>query len=344
MIYDKIKIYVTKRIATLLESDADSFEFHKRDGVTVNKNAFLTALIINYQDEFRTRQQNISSKIEEILKTSRLTYNEISNFVPLITEGVNREITYDPVEKFDSLVSLKPTKESQPIIEFAENYLINGSSLSEFYRNMFTSYASQPKDKREEIIFRKQVTEINKAISENKKIFITTQTSNNELKELEPYAIARSKEEMHLYLLAKQGHIKMPLRISRITSVTILNTESYFTKEDVEFFKKMQTYGPQFFYGKQDPIITVRLTPNGKEKFKRFYVHRPIPISVNDNVYVFNCSQDQVIQYFIKFGNDAFVESPIFVRDKMMMFFRRALQSYKRKIFNSEVAVTEDEQ
>lgn len=343
MIYDKIKIYVTKTIAALLERDADNFEFHKTDGVTVNKNAFLTALIINYQDDFTTRQQNLYGKIEEVLNATRLTPSEVSTITTLICEGVNREITASPTEKFDGLISYKPTKESTPIIDYAENYLLNGSSLSEFYRNMFTSYASLPQDKREEIIFRNVVTKLNKAISDGKKVFITTINNTGKPQELEPYAISRSKEELHIYLLAKSGNFRIPIRISRVKSVTILNSSSNFSSEDETFFSKMQAYGPQFSYSKNDPVIKVKLSSVGVKKFQRFYVHRPIPLTIEGDVYTFNCSQDQVIQYFSKFGGDAFILSPAETREKVMRFYSKALKYYNDKIIEeglSEVAVT----
>ena len=343
MIYDKIKIYVTKTIAALLERDADNFEFHKSDGVSINKNAFLTALIINYQDDFTTRQQNLYSKIEDVLNATRLTQSEVSTITTLICEGVNREITASPTEKFDGLISYKPTKESTPIIDYAENYLLNGSSLSEFYRNMFTSYASLPQDKREEIIFRNVVTKLNQAINEGKKVFISTINNTSKPQELEPYAISRSKEELHVYLLAKSGNFRIPIRISRIQSVTILNSNSYFTNEDELFFNKMQAYGPQFSYSKNDPVIKVKLSKVGVKKYQRFYVHRPIPSNIEGDVYTFNCSQDQVIQYFSKFGSDAFILSPVDTREKVMRFYSKALKYYNDKIIEeglTEVAVT----
>lgn len=45
---DKIKIYLPEKIAEIIEKDTEAFEFFKRDGMSLNKNALLTALVLNY--------------------------------------------------------------------------------------------------------------------------------------------------------------------------------------------------------------------------------------------------------------------------------------------------------
>ena len=70
MIYDKIKIYVTASIAETLRKDAESFEFFKRDGRTINKNALLTRLIVNYFDEYREHRTNLLDYLEKTLSTA----------------------------------------------------------------------------------------------------------------------------------------------------------------------------------------------------------------------------------------------------------------------------------
>ena len=59
MIYDKIKIYVTAHVADILTKDTEAFEFFKKDGTTLNKNALLTRLVVNYSDEFREKENEL---------------------------------------------------------------------------------------------------------------------------------------------------------------------------------------------------------------------------------------------------------------------------------------------
>ena len=50
---EKIKINVTKSVAAILAKDAEAFEFFKTDGITFNKNALYTRIIVNYHNAFR---------------------------------------------------------------------------------------------------------------------------------------------------------------------------------------------------------------------------------------------------------------------------------------------------
>ena len=72
MIYDKIKIYVTAHIADILTKDTEAFEFFKKDGTTLNKNALLTRLIVNYSDEFRERKTSFFTTFKNLSARARV--------------------------------------------------------------------------------------------------------------------------------------------------------------------------------------------------------------------------------------------------------------------------------
>ena len=328
---EKIKIYVTERIANILEKDAEGFEFLKKDRRTLNKNALLTKLIINYHNSF-TQQQNelltfFKSKINSTVDVKERVLNDLCFD---LCEKLNEKSASPNGEKFDKLVSLKPTKESQPIIEYIERYCLTGRSLSEYFRSMLASYASLPQDKRELIIFKEQYEAITKAIKEKKRVFVTMQWDIDKKLDCAPYEIAHSKEELHCYILvATKGCV--PLRLSRVVSVTQLSADAEFTQSQIELFEKMKTYGPQFIYKPSDREVLVELTAKGIEKYKKIYVHRPMPFKIDNNHYYFNCANMQVIQYFVRFGEDAKIIYPQKVRDEVYNFHRRALDRYQKK-------------
>lgn len=330
MTYDKIKIYVTPRVGDILSNDADSFEFYKADGVTPNKNALLTKLIVNYSQEFNERQERLYDRINGELKklyideqTRDVLCNELAN-------KVNKELSLDSTERFNRLISLKPTKETAPLIEYAEHYLLKGASLSEYYRNMFTAYASYTQDKREEIIFKDNYDLLSKAINEGKKVFITTRAKAR-FHEISPYAFARSKEEMHVYLLTEKRNRCRTIRLSRIESVVILKKVATFNEKTLETFKKMQKYGPQFYYLANEEEIVIRLTKAGVDKYRKIYVHRPIPKKIEGDLYYFDCSTNQVVEYFKRFGDEAYVVSPLSTREEIFNFHYRAVKAYRGK-------------
>lgn len=328
---EKLKIYVTERIANILEKDAEGFEFFKKDGRTVNRNALLTNLVVNYYKNFTQQQTELlmffKDRISSSVSAGEKTLNELCFD---LCEKLNERGAAPNGEKFDKLVSLKPTRESEPVIEYIERYCLMGRTLSEYFRSMFASYAALPQDKRELIIFKQQYDAVIKAIKEKKRVFITTRRSFDKRIDCAPYDIANSKEELHCYVLAATKSCN-PIRLSRIVSVTQLGAEAEFTQRQIELFEKMKAYGPQFIYGQNDGEVLVELTAKGIDKFQRIYVHRPIPVKVENNYYYFNCSHSQIIQYFVRLGADAKIVYPQCVRDEVYNFHRRALDRYSKK-------------
>lgn len=333
MIYDKIKIYVTARISQILEKDADAFEFFKKDGRTPNKNAMLTRLVVNYFDEFREKQNATYNYLKKTIGAqARISESALKSLCYQLSEELNKQTAAPDKEKFDKLVSLKPTKETQAIVDYIEEYELEGCSLSEYFRNMFASYAALPQDKREEILFKKQKETIDQAIREGKKLFLTVDHLKKNSMEVSPYALTVTKDEIHAYLLAHDGKTCLPLRLSRILSATILPKTASFEEVDIAVFEKMLKYGPQFICRPYEEEIKVELTEKGIQRFKKFYVHRPNPTTVEGNVYTFHCAQSQVVAYFERFGSEAYILSPLRAQKEVRGFFRRGYYYYKDRM------------
>lgn len=332
---EKIKIYVTERIANILEKDAEGFEFFKKDGRTVNKNALLTNLIVNYYKNFTQQQTELLTFLKDKISASApMSANGLNELCFDLCERLNERNAAPNGEKFDRLVSLKPTKESEPILEYIESYLLAGRTLSEYFRSMFASYAALPQDKRELIIFKQQYDAILRAIKEKKRVFVTTRWGVNQKIDCAPYEVVNSKEELHCYVLAVTKSCTT-IRLSRIVSVAQLGAEASFTQAQIALFDKMKAYGPQFIYSTKDEEVLVELTAKGIEKFKRIYVHRPVPIKVENNYYYFNCAHSQIIQYFVRLGGSAKIVYPQSVRDEIFNFHRRALERYSKRKFHA---------
>ena len=331
MEYEKIKIYVTKRVAEILEKDAETFEFLKKDGITPNKNALLTALILNYWNLFRQRQTDLGKLIKNVLReNTNFSDGKIKELSLQIASVVNKEIASDLVENFDSLVSLKPTKESKPIIDFIETYLLENCSLSEYFRNMFVAYTALPQDMREKIIFKANYTVLSEAIKNGKKVFITIKGVNLSRLEISPYTFSRSKEEIHIYLLYKNKETCRSVKLARINSVTVLSEDAEFNNSDIGVFNKMLEYGAQFSYGKDEEDVVVKLTQQGRNLFRKIYIHRPIPVSVEKDIFTFKCSHIQVIQYFSRFGGEVEIKSPQVVKDAIYNFHNSYIEKNKK--------------
>ena len=331
MDYDKIKIYATKRVAEILEKDAENFEFLKKDGITPNKNGLLTTLIVNYSDHFNAKQANLVRLVEKTInQNTYLSDSKVQEMSQEIVNQLNNELASDLVDKFDTLISLKPTKETLPIISYVENYLLSNCSLSKYFRDMFVDYTSLPQDMREKIIFQEQYQILSEAINQKQKVFITTKGSQS-IMEISPYAFSHSKEEMHIYLMFKQVNSCRSIKLSKIKSVTILKSNSAFNEIDIQIFQKMLKYGVQFFYNTNEEEVIIKLSPRGQKLFHKIYIHRPIPSKIENDTFYFNCSHTQIMQYFSRFGGDVEIISPKSIRDDIFNFHYSFIKKYNEK-------------
>ena len=336
MEFEKIKIYVTKRVAEILEKDAETFEFLKKDGIMPNKNAFLSQLVLNYWEYHKQKQLELYDSVKYTIKSnSYLDENKTKNLTNLIIGKINKEIASDLADKFDSTISFKPTKETESIISYINEYLLFNSSLSEYFRNMFVAYSTLPQDMREQIIFKNHYNNILLAIKNKKNLFITLNDNKRTRIEISPYSFARSKEEIHIYLLCKHSTACKSIKLSKIQSATIIDKDAVFNEEEESLFKKMAKYGPQFFYTFNEKDIIVRLTKKGKQLYHKIYVHRPIPENIENDKLTFKCSYSQIVQYFSRFGGEVEIISPKEVHEMIYNYHNAyILKSTKNSLNN----------
>ena len=205
----------------------------------------------------------------------------------------------------------KLTKKTHKIIENIQEYHLNGSSLSEYFRQMFTSYSLLSRDKREAVIFKDTWDTIHDAIKSNKKIKF--KTKNGYLHKVSPFAVTPSHEEFFNYLICEDENADASTtvrsyRINRIEPDTIwkVHETRHFSEEYKPLLAKTAKLGPQFAI-KEDKEICVILTEEGQSIFKQIYLQRPKPSRIEGDHYYFTCSEQQVENYFTKLGNHAFV-------------------------------------
>ena len=329
---EKIKVYVPQSVYNILTKDMELFEFFKKDG-SLNKNAFINRLIMSYQKDYSEKQKKIREIITESItefngssyKTDEAGYM-ILNRLNLYSNGSD--------ENSEVHISFRPNKESANTIDFIENHELKGSSRSNYYRSLFDSYCMLPQDKRERIIFRNLVEKIEQAIEEDRQIYLLSK-QNHDLNKpgviLSPYSLSLTKEELFNYLLGELSEYQAvrTTRLCRIQSIRILNERRVFTDPVLNILDKMIFNGPQYKYdeNEKDPII-VQFTDEGIRKFRYYFVHRPIPVSIEDHTYTFSCSYSQAANYFSRFGSDAVVISPVELREQMREFYEKAVKEY----------------
>ncbi|RRD94670.1 WYL domain-containing protein [Clostridiales bacterium COT073_COT-073] len=316
---EKIKIYVSAEVNQILQKDMQLFEFFKKDH-SLNKNAFLNTLIINYYESYQNNNSQIFEKIKSVLQEkSNCQANEIGEVAFAILKSIREQADNLEKEKYDQTLSLKPTKASRKIIEYIQNFLLEQMTMSQYFRDLFASYCKLPQDKREQIIFKEQVEVIQEAIGSKRKLYLAVKPNFSKKQRdkskhqhiVSPYIITGAKEELFNYLLAEKDGKLFSFRLSRLEKVIMRNEELHFSEGAEKVFAKMIEYGPQFAFDEQDgQEICVYLTEEGQRSYERMYVHRPKAIRVEGNHYYFDCSQNQIMQYFFRFGSSARVKDP----------------------------------
>ena len=99
------------------------------------------------------------------------------------------------------------------------------------------------------------------------------------------------------------------------------------SEEEISYFDNILIYGPREV--ERRTITTkIRLTKNGIRRFKTFYLNRPIPTEIKDNIYVFNASHENLFVYFSRFGSDAEIIEPLNFRNQMINFHKKAYNKY----------------
>lgn len=325
---EKIKINLTDKALTDLTNDMVLFEYFKKDG-EINKNGFLNTLLKNY---FSIYDNKASEEIERYTNIVKKHIFQEKSSNELINDLISSStfFSFNKQDMLDSSISFKLINSNYNIFKIIESKYLNYQSISSFFRNMIDSYLSLPKYKREQIIYLQTYELINDAIEDGRKIKIFLK-SGDEL-EIYPYSIASSKEEIYNYLIGmvdRKDDKKQvsSVHLSRIDSIYLLKEKFNFGKDAKAKLNEVIKNGAQFPYTNAC-MATIKLTKAGQKLYKKKYLNRPTATSIEDDIYTFNCSFDQLIIYFFGFGKDANVLSPSYLKNKLKEKYYEAYNSY----------------
>ena len=322
---EKYKIYLSEDTKTRLATDAELFEFTRENG-TVNLNGFLKELIVNYFDQYRNdNEELLNNVLGELTSVKELKPKAASDLASKIikTYITNKESGSGK----SAVITLTVSGESYEIIKIIENNLLKENSLSGYIKDMFLSYLSIPRSKREEIIFKDTYEAINKAISESRLLSFTSRGHDHKAI-VEPYMIATSKEEQFSYLLCHDQRQKKnrSFRISRLSNVFI--TSHTFTK-DQKIEDELIRKGLRSPHSMSADIhAVVQMTERGKQMYTMIVKNRPYVTYIDGDLYHFDWPEMQLEDYFRRFGKDAVVISPRSLKSKLKNYYSHALEAY----------------
>ncbi|WP_031554771.1 WYL domain-containing protein [Oribacterium sp. FC2011] len=326
---EKYKIYLSEDTRTRLINDAELFEFTKKDG-SVNLNAFIKTLIVNYFDQYRHDSEHLLLNITNDLKSMTSMTGKDAEL--LAEKIISTYVKPDDRHSTKNIaLSLTVSGSSYGIIRIIENNLLKDTSLSQYLKDMFKSYLSIPRSEREAIIFKDTYDDIKRALKEHRIMSFTNTTSGEEQSYfVEPYVIAPSKEEQCNYLLCNDKAIQKlrTFRISRLRSVFV--TKDTFSIDDgiLKELREKAIRSPHSV--SPDVHAVVRLTEFGIKKFKVVTKNRPIVSKTEGDLYHFDWPELQLEEYFKRFGRDALVLEPETLKERIRKYYYYGLREYSK--------------
>lgn len=329
---EKIKISLGKDTLEVLKKDCEDFRFAKKDG-TPNLNAFINTLIVNYYETFTANEEHLNDEIRNALS---ILPDHYKNKVLQNVVGLFARQNYPVTDKHNSTTfSFKPTKASEKAVTFIGQSVSPCESLSSFYRRMFVAYTKITKNEREKILHKENYELLQKAIRKGVQTCIVLQ-SDDLLRNVSVYSVAPAKDELFNYVLLYNGKSNVTLRLASVRSVSLLSAKAEIPEKNQALFARQIACAAQYpMYSTDDEPIKVQLTERGKKMFRKVYLYRPTPVSIDGDVYTFDCSANQLLHYFERFGDSALILSPkrlgIFMRDYYHFALKKYRSVYKRE-------------
>ena len=307
---------------------------------------------INEKQEFLEKKYSSSEYDNYDEETKEIIIDE---FIELYTsELLDLSKSYDN----GSSESFRINKENISILRdenvSAEYY---DGALGKYLKALFEEYSNKLPYEREQIFFADEYKAINQAIKDEVKIKITLLSKGKDLLpsrfEVEPYQIIHNKSKTYNYLIGFAKRIPQPgtelseaeknttkedsikcFRLSNIATVTLYSKRNgaYISKNDILLFKeKMKDTDIEYLSGKTSEII-IKLSSLGIKLYNSIRYQRPQYLKIDSNgksIYYFNCTERQILNYFLKFGKDAYIIEPLELREKFKEFYEKSLDQYK---------------
>ena len=326
---EKYKIYLSEETRLRLINDAELFEFTKKDE-SVNLNAFLKTLIVNYFDRYRRDSEALLDNIMKDLTDLTSISNKAAS--ALADKIISTYIKADNSQSGkNSALTLTVSGASYEILKIIELNMLKDTSLSQYLKDMFNSYLSIPRNERETIIFKDTYEDINKALEAHRVLtFASTYSERKYAFAVEPYMIAPSKEEQCNYLLCRDINTRTPrtFRISRMRNVFITSDEFNIDEELEKELREKATRTPHSVSPNVQAVV--RLSQSGTRLFKVITKNRPIASKIEGNLYYFDWPALQLEEYFRRFGRDAVVIKPASLKEKIRKYYYYAFKEYNK--------------
>ena len=336
----KIRIALSDRAKITMSEDMDVFG-------TAKAASFINTVFANYKDEAK-------SSISLYLQQRELELDRLFNGAKLDT--ISRKISIDQILSVEKQELLKKITEYSTIKGDSKLYHINNRNVGyllddcdeeQYYsrpglyiRSVIEEYCTLPFIKRERI-YRKDIYEtVEQACKERRILKIRANYyGKDQLFYVYPYKIVPDPFHTQSYLVCysrkaeenDSDKIVASFSMARINPPTMLTKTFHLNKQEISNIEsQISNYSPAYLVGRPEQI-KVKLTKKGKQSYQSRLFSRPEKIESlsTDDTYVFDCTQQQIFNYFFPFGADAEIISPEYLRNRFKTNLVKALDKYQ---------------
>ncbi len=322
---EKIRVSIPESLSDLLRKDCEDFKIVKANGLP-NMNSFINLLLVNYYEEFAGAEEKLHDRLRAALAAVPEYYREkaLSEVIRALSKK-----SEDTDGTRSRILSFKPSRQGEKAVLYIGNILLQEESLSSFYRRLFLSYGQKRKNEREKVIHKENYLLLQKALKKGVKVCIEQQ-NGNVVREASLYSVGASKDELFNYVLFCNEKQNVTLRLANIRSVSLLPAKASVPQANGALFDRQLACAIQYpMYSSDREPIRVRLTENGVKQFRKIYLYRPTPVGIDGDVYTFDCSANQALYYFERFGDSAMILSPKKLGIFMRNYYYFAYKKYK---------------
>lgn len=349
---ESTNVYADIDTVTKLDQDAIDFGFSRKakDGTVIPiRNAFISAIMLNYYDEFNLEKEQKTNVIKNTLKhyLPLLTDASVNALSPFIVGEIDTSIG-KKIKNKKKIIKVKQTRENEYIYSDIKNeYSLNNSfsSVSDFFYSMFKSYLGHPQYIREQIIFKKKFKAIKKYIQNGNTILIKYKADKN-YTNFYPYKLIHSPEENHNYVLGvvktedkhNPGQIItlcISYRLDNIGNIIKLSKDPIqMTEEQQQALEESILYCPSSAQQKPGEHTIVALTENGVSLLEIIYTFKPTYIDKVDqigeySIYKVLGSSFQIHNYFKRFGADAIILNDEKFSEDQQKMANKIIENYR---------------
>lgn len=329
--FDKLKIYVSYYVYSVLIHDMYAFEILKPNG-KINKNDFLNVLIYNfYQNKVDKKKRIMEALLKNALPVTMLKENKIK-ILKGCTEILDEIYNEDPYRYHNYYFMFYPTKKTMDFFnKLDEEEMRNKKDRSIYLRSMLNEYASFPQYVRENIVKRYELFKIREGIESNRVLVFKT---GDVERRIAPWHILFSKSEKFEYLVGRDLNSKdrniFAIKVYKIWNPVIGEKFEKFSNEEIKEFEDKTQYGPEYITGKMIES-TVRFTKLGMNMVNYFLDNRPDmeQIEGKEMECRVRCTLPNFIEYFKPFGKEMVVLDNEELKEKMLKFYEDAFKAYK---------------